>query len=462
MQLVVGTVVVLGMPSTPELTNQTVELLQSMIRNECVNEGTEDSGHEVRNADLLQTVIEGTGLDVERYEAAPGRVSVVARIEGTDPTAPSLCLNGHTDVVPVNVEGWDRDPFAGELIDGEVWGRGAIDMLSLTAAMAVTFRHLATTNFRPKGDLIFFGVADEESGSKYGAQWMADNHADAIRSDYVLTENGGLHGGAENAPTVSMSVGEKGVAWRRLRVRGTPGHGSRPYGSDNALIKAAAIVQGVADYKTPPRFHERWRKQIDDLAQKFSFDEDLVAKLLDPGSVDEAIASMPLAMGSHLHSCCHTTMSPNVAVSPTKTNTIPDVVDIDIDVRTMPGETPEDVHRYLTEAFGDLAKEVEISPLMNDMASTSPIDTPLWDSLQKAVHNAFPSTELSPGLIVGFTDARVHRNLGAVAYGAGLLSPDLDASEYGSRFHGNNERIDVESIGLTTGLYLDTVTDLLS
>jgi acetylornithine deacetylase/succinyl-diaminopimelate desuccinylase-like protein len=449
-------------PASQDLTNRTVELLQALIRNECVNEGTEESGQEVRNADLLQTYIEGAGLDVERFEAAPGRTSIVARIEGTDPEAPSLCLNGHTDVVPVNPDGWERDPFGGELIDGEVWGRGAIDMLGLTASMAVTFRHLADTGFRPKGDLIFFGVADEESGSKYGAQWMADNHPDAIRSDYVLTENGGLHGGSPDRPTVTMNIGEKGVAWRRLRVRGTPGHGSRPYGADNALIKAAAIVQRVAEYRTPPRFHELWRSQIDTLRKSGAVPDEMADQLLDPSSVDEAIAAMPLGIGGRLHSCCHMTLSPNVLVSPTKTNTIPDVVDIDIDVRTMPGETPQDVQNYLNDAIGpELAAEVEWTPLMNDMSSMSPIDTPLWDSLQKAVSNAFPTTDMSPGIIVGFTDARVHRNMGAVAYGAGLLSPEISGAEYGSRFHGHNERIDVESIGLTTGLYLDTVSDLL-
>ena len=449
------------MPTTPELTNQTIDLLQHLIRNQCVNEGTEESGQEVRNADLIQTYIEGAGIDVERFEAAPGRVSLVARIEGRDPDAPSLCLNGHTDVVPVNIDGWDRDPFGGELIDGEVWGRGAIDMLGLTSSMAVVFRHLANTGFRPRGDLILFAVADEESGSSYGAQWMADNHPDAIRADFVLTENGGLHGGSEGRPTVSMNVGEKGVAWRRLRVRGTPGHGSRPYDADNALIKAAAIVQRIGEYQTPPRFHELWRAQIEDLDASHGLPTELVEQLLDPSSVDEAIASMPRGAAVHLHSGCHMTLSPNVLVSPTKTNTIPDVVDIDIDVRTMPGETPEDVRTYLTDAMGDLADQVEISPLMNDMSTMSPIDTPLWDSLQRAVGRSFPQTELSPGLIVGFTDARVHRSLGAIAYGAGLLSPELSPAEYGSRFHGNNERIDVESIGLTTGLYLDTVTDLL-
>src|SRR3546814_5013671 len=124
-------------------TGETVELLQGLIRNACINDGDPTSGQEVRNADLLSSYLGSAGLDVERFDAAPGRTSLVARIEGSDPEAASLCLMGHTDVVPVSHEGWERDPFGGELVDGEVWGRGAIDMLNLTASMAVAFRHLA-------------------------------------------------------------------------------------------------------------------------------------------------------------------------------------------------------------------------------------------------------------------------------------------------------------------------------
>ena len=148
-----------------DLTGQTVELLQTLIRNRCVNDGTDASGNETRNADVLRQFLGGTGLELQQFGPTPQRQSLVARIEGTDPTAPSLCLMGHTDVVPVNAAGWTRDPFGGELVDGpsgpEVWGRGAVDMLNLTSSMAVAFRHLATTGFRPKGDLIYFAVADE-------------------------------------------------------------------------------------------------------------------------------------------------------------------------------------------------------------------------------------------------------------------------------------------------------------
>ncbi len=142
-----------------------------------------------------------------------------------------------------------------------------------------------------------------------------------------------------------------------------------------------------------------------------------------------------------------------------KANVIPDHVAIEVDVRTLPGEGPAEVDAHLRAALGDLADHVEVDVLMDDPASISRVDTPLWDSLERAVANPFPAARLSPQFIVGFTDARVYRELGAVAYGAGLFSPSLDAGEFGSRFHGHNERIDIESLALTTRLWHDVVTD---
>jgi acetylornithine deacetylase/succinyl-diaminopimelate desuccinylase-like protein len=436
----------------------TVELLQQMIRNACVNDGTTESGHEVRNADLLATFLEGSGLDLQRYEAAPGRVSLVARIEGTDRTAPSLCLMGHTDVVPVNAAGWTHDPFGGELIDGEVWGRGAVDMLNLTASMAVAFRHLAASGFRPRGDLIFFAVADEESGSHHGAQWMADHARDAIMADYVLTENGGLHLGGPEATAITVTVAEKGVAWRRLRLRGTPGHGSMPFRADNALVRAAAVIQRITDYRPAPRLHELWRERIDTLPVS----DDVKAMLLDPATIDEALEATPGSSHAAIHAGCHTTFSCNVIDGGTmKTNVIPDTVELGVDVRTLPGEDDAAVRAHLRAALGDLADDVEVEIVMNDAASMSRVDTPMWDALQRAVSRPFPTSRLSPQLGVGFTDARIYRELGAVAYGAGLFSPAVEPAEYGRRFHGNDERIDVESLALTTQLWLDVARDLL-
>lgn len=442
-----------------QLTQQTVELLQTMIRNECVNNGTASSGQEVRNAAVLESFFEGSGLDVERYEPTPGRGSLVARIEGSDPEAPSLCLMGHTDVVPVTPSTWSRDPFGGELVDGEVWGRGAVDMLNLTASMAVAFRELATSGFKPKGDLIYFAVADEESGSVHGAQWMADNERDAIYADYVLTENGGLHSGSSEAPAISVNVGEKGVAWRKLRVRGVPGHGSMPFRADNALIRAAAVVQRISDYRAPARFHELWRSQI----ERMGFDDDIKEQLLDTERIDDVLMAMPNAgTASHLHSCTHTTLSANVIDGgQMKTNVIPDMIELNIDIRTLPGEDAESVQAHLDAALGDLAEHVEVELIMNDASTMSRMDTPLWDSLQRCVNRPFPTAKLSPQLTVGFTDARVYRAMGAIAYGAGLMSPEINGGEFSRRFHGNDERIDVESLRLTTDLWMNIVGDLL-
>ena len=145
-----------------------------------------------------------------------------------------------------------------------------------------------------------------------------------------------------------------------------------------------------------------------------------------------------------------------------KTNTIPSVIDIGVDIRTLPGEDAGDVQAHLEAALGHLADDVEVGIVMNDAASISRIDNPMWDALQRAVNAHFPSARLRQQLVVGFTDARIFREMGSVAYGAGLFSPDLAAADYASRFHGNNERIDVESLRLTTELWIDAVRELMS
>ena len=145
-----------------------------------------------------------------------------------------------------------------------------------------------------------------------------------------------------------------------------------------------------------------------------------------------------------------------------KTNVIPDDVVLEVDIRTLPGETAAEVRQHLDTALGDLAGRVEVEAIMNDPASISQVNTPLWDQLAKAAKRPFPNSRLTPGMSVGFTDARIYREMGAVAYGAGLFSPELDAGEFGSRFHGHDERIDVESLALTTDLWGHVARDLLS
>ena len=448
------------MSSPEEFTGPTTELLQALIRNACVNDGTPDSGGETRNSDLLVDYLEGAGLDVARFTPREGRDSMVARIEGSDPEAPSLCLMAHTDVVPVNPDGWREDPFGGEVIDGEVWGRGAIDMLNLTSSMAVAFRRLATEGFRPRGDLIYFGVGDEENGGTWGAEWMAEHHWDAIAADYVLTELGGWSSADDDGTrTVTVNVGEKGLAWRRLRVRGTPGHGSMPFGSDNALVKAAEVVRRLATFRPAAHIDDIWRAQVDSM----SLPDDVKDGLRSPDRIWSTMEQMPVAVARSCHAHTHTTFSPNVVHGGQKTNTIPDVVDIDLDVRTVPGTTADDVEQMLREALGELYEHVEVSVLQHSdpTASTFGESNLLWETVAHHTQIAYPGASLVPGLIVGGTDARFYRERGITAYGAGLFSPQMDMATFGSRFHGNDERIDVDSLGLSGNFFHGIARELV-
>ena len=441
------------------LTTQTVELLQQLIRNACVNDGSVGSGQEVRTTDVLRTYLEGSGVDIEVYEpdGAPGRASLVARIEGSDPAAPTLCLMGHTDVVPVTRATWTRDPFGGELVNGEVWGRGAVDMLNLTASQAVALKALARKGWRPRGSLVYLACADEEAGGLLGAGHVVKRHWDALRADYLLTETGGTVSRRGDNLNVTVHVGEKGVAWRRLRVTGTPGHGSMPYGANNALVKAAHVVSRLADYRPAPYVDDLWSTFVDTL----QLDPDLKAALADPARLDEAIARLPAALARFAWSATHTTFSPNMCRAGVKTNVIPDVVDIEVDIRTIPGDHEDEVRRHIDKALGDLSEEVTIEKLFSKPASASPTGTPLWDVLARVVDAHYPGAKLLPRIIVGFTDAPYFRDRGAIAYGFGLFSPALTSEAMSPRFHGNDERIDVASLALTTQAWIETCELLL-
>ena len=440
-----------------DLTAETTELLQQLIRNGCVNDGTRDSGQEVRNADLLESYLEGSGLEMQRFEAVPNRPSLVGRLEGSDPNAPSLMLMGHTDVVPVNPEGWKRDPFGGELVDGEVWGRGAVDMLNLTASMAVAISALAREGFKPKGSLIYLGVPDEEAAGTYGARWLVDNELDAVRCDYVLTEMGGFRFATQGAPKVPVMVAEKGTYWCTIRIKGTPGHGSMPFRTDNALTKAAEVVQRLADYQPDAVIHDTWRRFI----EQMDFPPELASALLDPSKVREVAAELPdLGMARMIHACTHTTFAPTILHSGVKGNVIPDTAELHVDIRTLPGHTADDVHAMLREALGEYYDLVEIDPTSAMEASASPIDSPMWDTLSK--HTArLAGAETVPFIIVGATDSRFFRQVGATCYGYGLFSERISFGEFASMFHGDDERVDTDSLGLTTELWGSVVRDFL-
>ncbi|MDQ1373621.1 MAG: hypothetical protein QOJ09_959 [Actinomycetota bacterium] len=438
-------------------TGEVTEVLQQLIRNACVNDGTDESGGEARSVEFLHGYLEGAGLDIETYEPTPGRSSLVARMEGSDPGAPALLLMGHTDVVPVTEENWHHDPFGGELIDGEVWGRGAVDMLNLTASMAVAFKHLAAQGFRPRGSLAYLAVADEEALGAHGAGWLTTHEQDAVSADYVITEFGGIPIPTASGIKLPVIVGEKGSYWCKLVVRGTAGHASQPLRTDNAVVKAAEVVRRIAEYRPETMIHETWRRFIEGM----DFPPEFTEPLLDPAQVWDFVQALPVGLARQAHACTHTTFAPTIVHGGTKTNVIPDRVELEVDIRTLPGQTGADVVAMLQDILGDLAPSVDVLAPLDDPSTSSPINTPLWDCLQRVAGRLAPGSTCIPFLTVGATDARFFRRLGVTSYGFGLLSERIDFDEFSSMFHGDNERVDQDSLRLSTELWDAVARDLL-
>lgn len=442
-------------------TAEVTDLLQHLIRNQCVNDGSAASGHEERSVDLLQSYLPRKGLDIETFEPTPGRTSLVARIEGTDPDAPTVMLMGHTDVVPANPEGWRRDPFAAELVDGEVWGRGAVDMLNLTASMAVATKRLATErSFRPRGTLVYLAVADEEALGMHGAEHLVEHEWDAVRADYVITESGGVPLPSPTGPKLTVNVAEKGAHWCRLRVHGTPAHASRPLRTDNAVVKAGEIVRRVAAYRPETRIGDVWRRFVEGMG----YAPELAAALLDADNLWDTVHDMArVDLARTAHACTHATFAPTILHGGSKTNVIPDTVELEIDIRTLPGHTAADVDAMLDEIIGpDLRDSVQVSAISNDEASASPVDTPLWDALNNLCARLAPGATLVPSMMTGATDARFFRRRGVTSYGFGLFSGRIPAREISAMYHGNDERVDTESLRLSTELWEGLAKEFLA
>jgi acetylornithine deacetylase/succinyl-diaminopimelate desuccinylase-like protein len=330
-------------------------------------------------------------------------------------------------------------------------------MLNLTASQAVAFRRLAHSGFQPRGTLVYLAVADEEALGTWGAHWLVDHERDAVRADYVLTESGGFQMPTTSGVRLPVFVAEKGTHWTDITVRGTPGHGSTPYRTDNALRTAAEVVRRIAEYRPRAEIHDVWRRYVDGVFD----DPDLRDALVDPDRIDAVLPELPIAAARRAHACTHTTFSPNVAHGGTKTNVIPDRVDLKVDIRTLPGQSGADATGMLRDALGDLADAVEISSI-DDPSTASPTETPLWDVLGKVASRLCAGSALVPTLMTGGTDNRFFRRAGAVGYGFGLFSERLGYDDYARMFHGNDECVDIESLSLSTQLWEAVATELLT
>ena len=423
--------------------SDTVELLQAMIREACVNDGSISSGQETRNVSVLQRFLAkavATGrLETHVFEAAPGRASLVARVRGTDPAAPALGFLGHIDVVPVNPDGWSRNPFGGELIDGEVWGRGAVDMLYLTAAFACVVRDVALADTPPRGDLVLLAVADEEAGSEHGLHWLMREHPQAVRVTEAISESGGMRMGSH----VAIEVAEKGSAGRRLVVHGNPGHASIPFGAAGAVTRMGEVLQRLSSVTPVAQLGPLWaafvNARIDDPA--------IAERMLDPVRLDGVLPQLG-GIAGYAHAVSRITISPTILRSGYVHNVIPSRGELDLDIRTLPGTSDEEVDDLLRAMLGDLASVVEIEHLRGWPATASAPDTDLFRAIERAV------TEVSgepvvPIMAAGGSDNRILRDHGIAAYGFGLLGPEWSYEKYREGVHGNDERIDLGSIDLT-------------
>ncbi len=427
-----------------------VELLQALIRNACVNDGTPDSGQEHRSVATLQAYLGRPGTVIEPH---PGRQSVVYRVEGRDPDAPALALLPHLDVVPANPKGWSRDPFAAERHEGFVWGRGALDMLNITAAMAAVFRPYLTGELPPlPGDLVLGAVADEEAGGALGAGYLVEHHWDLIACDDLLTEVAAPGFGAGADAVLPVTVAEKGPSWRTLRATGEPGHASQPHGTRNALVPLAVAAARLAEEPLPVLITDEWRRFVTAVG--------LPAELTDPASVDDAVAGLDAvdpALGRWAHACTHLTVTPTVIEAGTAQNVVPDEGLLRIDARLLPGQDDTAVDDHLGEVLGSMLDDLAVTTDTRFAPTASPTSGPLWEAMGDAAGAGTGSRRLAPMLIPVTTDARFFRARGVHAYGAGLFDDRMGFGELLGMFHGNDERVSEESVGRTTEFLATTV-----
>lgn len=421
------------------MSEDAVGLLRALIREACVNTGDPASGGEIRAVRVLQRFFADAPVEMQVFEAAPGRASLIVRVPGIDPAAPSLGLLGHLDVVPVDADKWTRDPFGGDLVDGEVWGRGAVDMLYLTAAFACVVREVALAPHPPRGDLVLLAVADEEAGGEYGLKWLLREHPEAIRVTEALSETGGMRMGGH----VAIDVAEKGSAGRRLVVRGRPGHASIPFGAESAAVNAGIVLQRLALVEPAVELGPLWDAFV---AARIA-DPLLAERMRDPVRLDTALGELG-GIAGYAHAISRVTISPTVLRAGQAHNVIPGEATIDLDIRTLPGTTDEAVDELLLDMLGDDSEGVEIQHLRGWPASESPIDNPLFAAVSRAVEQA-SGAPVVPIMAAGGSDARLFRGIGVPAYGFGLLSAGWSYERYREMIHSHDERIDVESVRLT-------------
>ncbi len=403
-------------------------LLSDLIKIQTFN----PPGNETGVAAYLKRLFEENGIKGEVIEVTPGRGSFVTSIgEGKK----SLLYLAHIDVVPA-AEGWDFPPYSGDIKDGFVMGRGALDCKGLTAAEAIAVLNLARSN-KLKGRLIFAATAGEETGGVVGVKHLVDNFKTKIVADYTLTEGGWEPFKIGGKVCHFLQAGEKGIVRIKLIARGVSAHASKPALGDNAIVKLAGVIKKLGEYKPEIKLIPESIELINEIAHLQGYRSDVMEKNLDrfiKGQEDKNL-------GAIISSITRMTVSPNVIHGGIKANVIPDYCEADVDIRIVPGQTRETVMREL----GPILKDVEVNIYQYNAPTLSTKNTAFYRMAVNTLKEMLGDITVLPCLGTGGTDSRHLRPLGIPCYGTGMLTFDLNP-ELANSVHGRNEKVDIASL----------------
>jgi acetylornithine deacetylase/succinyl-diaminopimelate desuccinylase-like protein len=423
---------------------------------------TNPPGNERAAADYCARVLRDAGLPPAVLEAAPGRANCVARLSGAAASSSDgpLLLHGHLDVVPADPSDWRHPPFAGETHDGYVWGRGAVDMKNMVAMSLTVVATLARAGVRPRRDVLFAAVADEELGSDLGAKWLVDHHPDRVRAQYALGELGGFTLYAGGRRLYPVQVAEKGLCWLRLRARGRQGHGSVPH-AENPVTRLGEALAAIGRHRLPHHDTAVMRHFLARMAQTQPFPAATVLRLLANPLLSDLVLDRVMpdrARAELFDALLHNTASPTVVRAGAKTNQIPSVAEAELDGRLLPGQTPDDLIRELRAVTGD-PHWLELEVIKHHAPVSATPDTPLFAAIERVVARHDPGAVVVPNLIPGFTDAWAWAQLGAVCYGFSpvRLPPDLVFSRL---YHGVDERVPADGVRWGVRVLYETVREV--
>ena len=418
-------------------------LLQELIRLDTVN----PPGNETQAAELLRDYLAESGVESELFAKVPERANLVARLPGSG-GGPSLLLLSHTDTVVADAAEWQVDPWSGELRDGEIWGRGALDMKGQVAASAVAIASLARDGFRPAGDLVFAACADEEVGQGFGLPWLCEQHPEAVRTDYALNEGAGERMELFGRPFYLCSSAEKMSSPFRLRVHGRAGHASVPGIADNALVKAAPLIERLAAYRPELQLGPETDAMIQAVA----------GRPLEAAEALELAREADEAAAELLEPLLSLTLSPTMISASERRNVIPHVCEVVVDCRLLPGQTQAEVEPVLREVLGD--GDYDFEWIEGRGGTRSPLGGPLWDAVESFVAQIEPQASVLPVPVAGFTDSHWLRDaFGTVAYGF-FPTKAMDPQIAARLIHSADERIAVDDLELAVQCFRHAAVEM--